>query len=101
MTIELEHVSGDYFIARGDSLVAPRSVFQEVSTAEFRIGPGGKVVAFGAALEPMMKGEKIVSILSAHLFFFFSLGIWACLGCSLASGLRLHTLKITLKGSNG
>ncbi|RDW94512.1 hypothetical protein BP5796_00275 [Coleophoma crateriformis] len=57
MLVDLEHVSGDYFIARLDSSVAPGSLFKEAVAAEFRIGSDGVPVEFGLAAEPMMGKE--------------------------------------------
>lgn len=53
--IDLEHVSGEYFLARIDSLEAPESVFKTALPAEFKIGADGKPYAFGAFLNMVEK----------------------------------------------
>jgi hypothetical protein len=57
--IVLQHVSGDYFLAHGDSTLAPNSVMKTVFPAEFVIGKSGKAERFGARMEDTMGEEKI------------------------------------------
>ena len=56
---DLEHVSGEHFLAHADSINAPEGIFKTVAPAEFRLGADGTVVQFGARLEEMMGQEKI------------------------------------------
>lgn len=53
--IDLEHVSGEYFLAWIDSKTAPRSVFKGAQPAEFVVRKDGVVGTLGIALEPAMK----------------------------------------------
>lgn len=58
--IELEHVSGEYFLARMNSTVNPGGfVFKDAWPAEFKIGVSGTPVALGARLEKATGAEKI------------------------------------------
>ncbi|KAL9126557.1 MAG: hypothetical protein Q9217_004418 [Psora testacea] len=64
--VELEHVSGEYFIAYGggaESFNRETSEFLpgqwNVSKAEFRLGPDGKVKEMGLLIEMEMGNEKI------------------------------------------
>jgi hypothetical protein len=58
--LELEHVSGEYFVAFLDSTTAPHTpVFKSALPAEFRLGKEGRSEAFGARMEPLMVSEKI------------------------------------------
>lgn len=54
LAADLQHVSGDYFMAYVDSLTAPGLVFKVALPAEFRIGSDGLPSAFGAAVEERM-----------------------------------------------
>lgn len=51
---DLEHVTGDYFMAYIDSTSTPESVFQQAVAAEFVIGPDGVARKFGIAIEATM-----------------------------------------------
>ncbi|KAF8867149.1 beta-lactamase/transpeptidase-like protein [Acephala macrosclerotiorum] len=51
---DLEHVTGDYFMAYMDSTSTPESVFQKAVAAEFVIGPDGVARKFGIAIETTM-----------------------------------------------
>ncbi|TAQ87178.1 hypothetical protein B7494_g4491 [Chlorociboria aeruginascens] len=51
---DLEHVSGEYFMAYIDSSTAPGSVFKHAAPAEFRIASDGTPNAFGVMAEPQM-----------------------------------------------
>lgn len=59
------HVSGEYFVAKGqmsspDGEIDPTDPFEvQIAKAEFRLGEDGAIAAFGVAVEPEMKGEKI------------------------------------------
>ena len=55
----LEHVSGEYFVARVNSLTAPGALFEKALPAEFLVGSDGGVRKFGIGLEPDM-GEKMI-----------------------------------------
>lgn len=61
--LELEHVSGEYFLAwtsnRKGASGNEIEVVSEAVAAEFRIGADGRPVELGIALESYMKGEKI------------------------------------------
>lgn len=57
--VDLEHVSGEHFLAWVDSIVAPDSNSKSAGPAEFRLGKDGTVVEFGAQMEEMMGDEKI------------------------------------------
>ena len=65
ITLNFEHVSGEFFIVRGhffqhlkdQDMNDPLHV--ETSKAEFRVGENGKVSEFGASVERMMGEEKI------------------------------------------
>ncbi len=59
MVIDLEHVSGEHFIARMDSLTAPDGNFKTAFPTEFRLGVDGTVTDFGARMEEEMGEEKI------------------------------------------
>jgi CubicO group peptidase (beta-lactamase class C family) len=59
MRVELEHVSGEYFIGWLDSLVAPGTVFKDAMSVEFRIGSDGSVAQLGARMEVEMGQEMI------------------------------------------
>lgn len=59
MKLDLEHVSGEHFIAWVDSLVAPHSIFKTALPAEFRLSKDGAIAEFGARMEEMMGDEKI------------------------------------------
>jgi hypothetical protein len=59
MFIDLEHVSGDHFIAWTDSLTAPEGSFKSAMAAEFRLCVDGTVTEFGARMEEAMGEEKI------------------------------------------
>lgn len=45
--VDLEHVSGDHFMAYVDSLTAPGLVFREAVPAEFKVGADGVSNSFG------------------------------------------------------
>jgi hypothetical protein len=57
--MDLEHVSGEHFLAWTDSLTAPKGIFKSAMAAEFRLGVDGTVVEFGARMEEAMGEEKI------------------------------------------
>jgi len=59
MQVDLEHISGEHFLARADSIEAPEGIFKTAAPAEFRLGPDGTVVEFGARMEEEMREEKI------------------------------------------
>lgn len=59
VAIDLEHVSGEYFLGQFDLMNAPGSLFRTAFPAEFRLGKDGKVREFGALLEQSMGEEKI------------------------------------------
>jgi hypothetical protein len=52
--VNLEHVSGDHFMAYVDSLTAPGSFFREAVPAEFKVGGDGVAKSFGILAEPEM-----------------------------------------------
>jgi hypothetical protein len=52
--LDLEHVSGDYFMAYIDSTLAPGLVFKEAVPAEFVVGSNGVSKSFGIATQPEM-----------------------------------------------
>jgi hypothetical protein len=52
--VELQHVSGDNFIAYIDSLTAPGLIFREAAPAVFRVGADGISNSFGILAEPEM-----------------------------------------------
>lgn len=52
--IDLEHVSGDHFLAHVDSLAAPGLIFKEAAPAEFKVGADGVASSFGILAEPEM-----------------------------------------------
>lgn len=52
--VDLEHVSGDHFMAYMDSLTAPGLIFKEAATAEFKVGADGISNSFGILAEPEM-----------------------------------------------
>ena len=52
--LDLEHVSGDYFMAYIDSTLAPGLVFKEATPAEFVVGGDGVSKSFGIAPQPEM-----------------------------------------------
>jgi hypothetical protein len=54
IALELEHVSGDYFMANVDSTTAPGLVFKTATAAEFHIGANGIPKTFGLAAEREM-----------------------------------------------
>ncbi|KAL8836615.1 MAG: hypothetical protein Q9170_002838 [Blastenia crenularia] len=63
---DFEHVSGEYFVGRGDPEFPGEEGVDGIDPlmvlllkVEFRIGEDGKVAEMGADLEPMMEGEKI------------------------------------------
>jgi hypothetical protein len=56
--MDLEHVSGEHFLAWTDSLTAPEGSFRMAIPVEFQLGVDGAVVEFGARMEEAM-GEKI------------------------------------------
>ena len=64
-TFDLIHVSGEYFVAKGqmsspDGETDPTDPLEvQIAKAEFRLGEDGEIAAVGAAVEPEMKGEKI------------------------------------------
>jgi hypothetical protein len=54
LIFDLEHVSGDYFLAHIDSKTAPGLIFKSAAPAEFVIGSDGTPKSFGfAAAEEM------------------------------------------------
>jgi hypothetical protein len=55
--LDLEYVSGDYFMAYIDSTTAPGLIFREAVAAEFVIGSDGVAKKFGLAAEPEMGSE--------------------------------------------
>jgi hypothetical protein len=57
--LDIEHITGDYFIAYLDSTTAPGLVFREAAPAEFKVGSDGVSRLFGIIVEPAMGGEKI------------------------------------------
>jgi hypothetical protein len=58
--LDLEHVSGDYFMAYIDSTLAPGLAFQEAAPAEFVVGSDGVSKSFGIAAQPEMRiGARI------------------------------------------
>lgn len=57
--LELEHVSGDFFIASLDSVAAPGHIFKERFPAEFVVGADGRPEKFGVRIEPSLGDEKI------------------------------------------
>jgi hypothetical protein len=57
--MDLEHVSGEHFLAWTDSLMAPEGPFKTAIAAEFRLGVDGAVTEFGARMEEAMGEEKI------------------------------------------
>ena len=57
--LDIEHVTGDYFMAYIDSITAPGLVFKAAVPAEFRIGSDGVSKSFGIAAEVEMNGKKI------------------------------------------
>jgi hypothetical protein len=58
--LDLEHVSGDYFMAYIDSTLAPGLVFQEAAPAGFVVGSDGVSKSFGIATQPEMRiGARI------------------------------------------
>ena len=59
ITMDLEHVSGEYFLGQLDLMNAPNLMFRTAFPAEFRLGKDGTVREFGALLEPAMGEEKI------------------------------------------
>jgi hypothetical protein len=54
LEFNLEHVSGDYFMAYADSTEAPGTAFKIAAPAEFKVGPEGTSMKFGLAAEPAM-----------------------------------------------
>lgn len=52
--VDLQHVTGDYFMAKMDSRTVPNSIYQNAVAAEFVIGPDGLARKFGIAEEPSM-----------------------------------------------
>lgn len=57
---DLEHVSGDYFLAHMDSSTAPGLLFKEALPAEFVVGSDGIPKSFGlAAAEEMGTDARI------------------------------------------
>jgi len=50
----LEHISGDYFMAYGDSTEAPGTAFKAAAPAEFKVSADGISKTFGLAAEPEM-----------------------------------------------
>ncbi|KUJ20474.1 beta-lactamase/transpeptidase-like protein [Mollisia scopiformis] len=52
--MDLEQVTGDYFMAYMDSMTVPGSIYQNAVAAEFVIGPDGVARKFGIAEEPSM-----------------------------------------------
>lgn len=52
--LDLEHISGDHFMAYADSLTAPGLVFREAVPAEFKVGGDGVSSSFGIMVEPRM-----------------------------------------------
>jgi len=57
---EFEHISGEYFITRFDSLAAPGfSGFLTILPAEFVIGSDGKVGKVGLEMEAKIWFEKV------------------------------------------
>ena len=59
VAMDLEHVSGEYFLGQFDLMNAPSPLFRTAFPAEFRLGEDGKVKEFGALLEQSMGEEKI------------------------------------------
>ena len=57
VSVDLEHVSGDHFMAYVDSLTAPGLIFKEAVPAEFKVGGDGVSTSFGILAEPSM-GEN-------------------------------------------
>lgn len=57
--MDLEHVTGEHFIAWTDSLTAPEGSFKSAMAAEFRLSVDGAVVEFGARMEEAMGEKKI------------------------------------------
>lgn len=51
---DLEHVTGDYFMAYIDSTSTPDTLFQKAVAAEFVVGPDGAARKFGIAIEATM-----------------------------------------------
>jgi hypothetical protein len=58
IAIDLEHVSGDNFIAYMGSTVSPGVFFQRAVPAEFKIGSNGVSKAFGIFAEPEMGAQS-------------------------------------------
>lgn len=60
MKMNLQHVSGDYFIAYVDSTTAPGTLlFRHALPAQFVIGADGNPARFGARMEETM-GEELI-----------------------------------------
>jgi hypothetical protein len=49
--VDLEHISGDHFMAYVDSLTAPGLIFKEAVPAEFKVGGDGISNSFGIMAE--------------------------------------------------
>jgi len=58
MGFAFEHVSGEYFIAKIDSLVSPGGTFMEAAPAGFKLGIDGKVSSVGIGLESQMGNKE-------------------------------------------
>ncbi len=58
VAIDLEHVSGDHFMAYVDSTTAPGLISKEAVPAEFKVGSDGIAKDFGIVAEPEMGFEK-------------------------------------------
>ncbi|KAE9377060.1 putative penicillin-binding protein [Stipitochalara longipes BDJ] len=54
LEFNLDHISGDYFIAYADSTEAPGTAFRAAVPAEFKVSADGISKAFGLAAEPEM-----------------------------------------------
>ncbi|KAJ5047542.1 uncharacterized protein L3040_003365 [Drepanopeziza brunnea f. sp. 'multigermtubi'] len=54
LMFDLEHISGDYFMAHIDSTTAPGLIFRQAVAAEFKVGSDGVANGFGIAIEPEM-----------------------------------------------
>ena len=54
LKFKLEHISGDYFMAYGDSPEAPGTEFKVAAAAEFKVNSEGISKSFGLAAEPQM-----------------------------------------------
>lgn len=60
LSLDLKHITGDFFVTYMDYAYGAGYSFKEVAPAEFRIGKTGKPISLGIGFEPKMGTDQLI-----------------------------------------